>query len=101
VFPRGQTPPNRAFWSLTMYTLDGFLVPNAEHRYAIGSTHPPLVKRRDGSVVVAVQHDRPAEKDVNWLPAPQAPFRMSLRIYRPEPSVLNGAWKPPPIEPVG
>ena len=101
VFPRGQTPPNRAFWSLTMYTLDGFLVPNAEHRYAIGSTHPPLVKRRDGSVVVAVQHDRPAEKDVNWLPAPPAPFRMSLRIYRPKPSVLNGAWKPPPIEPVG
>ena len=101
MFPRGETPPNRAFWSLTMYTLEGFLVPNAEHRYAIGSTHPPLVKRRDGSVVVAVQHDRPAERDVNWLPAPQAPFRMSLRIYRPEPSVLNGAWKPPPIEPVG
>jgi hypothetical protein len=32
VFPPGQTPPNRAFWSLTMYTLDGFLVPNAAHR---------------------------------------------------------------------
>jgi hypothetical protein len=25
-----------------MYTLDGFLVPNAAQRYAIGSTHPPL-----------------------------------------------------------
>jgi hypothetical protein len=36
-----------------MYTLDGFLVPNAAHRYAIGSTHPPLVKARDGSVIVA------------------------------------------------
>jgi len=100
-FAKDATPPVNGFWSLTMYTLDGFLVPNAEHRYAIGSTHPPLVKRRDGSVVVAVQRDRPAEKDVNWLPTPPAPFRMSLRIYRPKPSVLNGAWKPPPIEPVG
>jgi hypothetical protein len=98
VFPPGQTPPNRAFWSLTMYTIDGFLVPNAAHRYAIGSTHPPLVARRDGSVVVAVQHDRPAAKDVNWLPAPPAGFRMSLRIYRPTAAVLSGAWKPPPID---
>jgi hypothetical protein len=101
VFPPGRTPPNRAFWSLTMYSIDGFLVPNAAHRYAIGSTHPPLVKRRDGSVVVAIQHDRPAEKDVNWLPAPPAGFRMSLRIYRPTAAVLSGAWTPPPIEPVG
>lgn len=100
VFPPGQRPPNGAFWSLTMYTLDGFLVPNAAHRYAIGSTHPPLVKRGDGSVVVAVQHDKPMEKNVNWLPAPPAGFRMSLRIYRPTPAVLSGAWKPPPIEPV-
>jgi hypothetical protein len=100
VFPRGQTPPNRAFWSLTMYTLDGFLVPNAAHRYAIGSTHPPLVKEDDGSVIVAIQHDRPAAKHVNWLPAPAGPFRMSLRIYRPTAAVLGGSWKPPPIEPV-
>jgi hypothetical protein len=65
VFPPGQTPPNRAFWSLTMYTLDGFLVPDAAQRYAIGSPHPPLVKARNGSVIVAVQHDRPTERNVN------------------------------------
>jgi inner membrane transporter RhtA len=27
---------------LTMYDSSGFLVPNRLHRYAIGSTHPPL-----------------------------------------------------------
>jgi hypothetical protein len=34
------------------------------------------------------------------LPAPAAPFRMSLRLYRPTAAVLRGSWKPPPIEPV-
>jgi hypothetical protein len=42
-----------------------------------------------------------AARNVNWLPAPAAPFRMSLRIYQPTPAVLGGSWKPPPIEPVG
>jgi len=100
VFPRGQTPPNAAFWSLTMYTLDGFLVPNAARRYAVGDTHPPLVRRADGSVVIAIQRDRPAARDVNWLPAPDGPFRLSLRIYRPTAAVLDGTWTPPPITPV-
>ena len=100
VFPAGQAPPNRAFWSLTMYTLDGYLVPNAAHRYAVGSTHPPLVKRRDGSIVVAIQRERPSESDVNWLPPPASSFRLSLRIYWPKPAALNGAWTPPPVEPV-
>ena len=97
VFPPGQTPPNRAFWSLTMYDIDGYLVPNAEHRYAIGTTHPPLVKRPDGSVVVAISNARPTEPGVNWLPAPAGLFRLSLRIYWPKPAALNGAWAPPPI----
>jgi hypothetical protein len=84
-----------------MYTLDGYLVPNAAHRYAVGSTHPPLVKRRDGSIVVAIQHDRAAERDVNWLAAPASSFRLTLRIYWPKPAALNGRWTVPPVVPVG
>jgi hypothetical protein len=99
-FPPGQAPPNRAFWSLTMYDLDGFPVPNSAHRYAIGSSHPGLVKRADGSIVVAIQHDRPTQKDVTWLPAPAGAFRLTLRVYRPTAAALSGAWKPPPVVPV-
>ena len=98
VFPPGQAPPNRAFWSLTMYDIAGYLVPNAEHRYAIGSSHPPLVKRRDGSIVVVLSHDKPKERLVNWLPAPATAFRLTLRIYRPTRRALSGAWKPGPIQ---
>ena len=35
-FPRGQLPPANAFWSLTMYGKDRYLVPNPIDRYAIG-----------------------------------------------------------------
>ena len=98
VFGRGQLPPVRGFWSITMYDSDGFLVPNAAHRYSLGPTHPPLVRRGDGSIVIAIQRARPAGKDVNWLPAPAGGFRLSMRLYWPKPVVLRGVWQPPPLE---
>jgi hypothetical protein len=100
VFRPGQAPPNRAFWSLTMYDLNGFLVANPLHRYAVGDTHPPLRREPNGSIVVLIQHSRPTQPHVNWLPSPLGPFRLNLRIYRPTQSVLDGHWQPPPVEPV-
>jgi hypothetical protein len=99
-FAPGQAPPGKAFWSLTMYDLAGYLVANPTNRYAIGDSHPPLITRPDGSVVVAIQRDDPGDATVNWLPAPAGPFRMSLRIYLPERRALSGAWRPPPVQPV-
>jgi hypothetical protein len=97
VFGPGEQPPNRAFWSLTVYDADGYLVANPQDRYAVGSSHPPLVRRADGSVVIALQRTRPTERRVNWLPVPAGPFRLNLRIYRPARSVLAGDWRPPPV----
>jgi len=102
VFRRGQLPPARAFWSLTMYDSDGYLVANPGNRYAIGSSHPPLVRGADGSVVVVVQHDRPTERGVNWLPAPASGgFRLNLRLYEPKAAALSRRWVPPGVERVG
>jgi hypothetical protein len=98
VFRPGKLPPVRGFWSITMYDFDGFLVPNAAGRYSVGPTHPPLVRRGDGSIVIAIQRTRPAERDVNWLPAPAGGFRLSMRLYWPKPSVLRNVWRPPPLE---
>ncbi len=100
-FGRGQLPPARAFWSLTMYDSDGFLVANPAKRYALGSSHPPLVRRADGSVVVAIQRTRPAEAGVNWLPAPAAGLRLNLRLYLPTARALSRAWRAPGVERVG
>lgn len=100
-FRRGALPPARAFWSLTMYDLEGYLVGNAANVYAVGDSHPPLRRRSDGSIVVAIQRERPAERDVNWLPAPAGAFRLNLRLYEPTKAVLGGRWRPPGVEPVG
>ena len=97
VIGTGKQPPARYFWSLTMYDRDGFLVANSANRYSLGPSHPPLVERPDGSIVVAISHNPPTEADVNWLPAPTGGFRLNLRLYGPHKSVLNGNWQPPPV----
>jgi hypothetical protein len=102
VFPAGQLPPVRAFWSLTLYNGAGYLVPNRERRYATGPTHDGFARKPDGSVVVVVQRARPTEPDVNWLPTPRrGAFRLTLRLYVPRKGVLSGAWTPPPVDRVG
>jgi hypothetical protein len=97
VFPADDMPPARYFWSLTMYDREGFLVDNPIDRYSLGPSHPPLITRDDGSIVVAVSHDEPTEADVNWLPAPNAGFRLNMRLYGPRKPALDGRWLPPAI----
>lgn len=99
VFTSRQVPPARAFWSLTMYDSSGYLVANPANRYAIGSSHPPLFSRR-GSIVIVISRQRPAGSGINWLPAPAGGFRLNLRLYWPRASVLDGRWRPPPVEPL-
>jgi hypothetical protein len=101
VFKRGKLPPVKGFWSVTMYDSNGYLVPNAAKIYAVGPDHPGMTTRKDGSVVIVVQRSKPTEKDVNWLPSPEAGFRLNMRHYVPSKSILNGTWKPPGIEKVG
>ena len=97
-FPRGQLPPANAFWSLTLYGKDRYLVDNPIDRYAIGDRTKGLRRSKDGSLTIYVQHRRPSgAAAANWLPAPVGTFRLALRIYEPRRSVLTGRWKPPPV----
>jgi hypothetical protein len=100
-FPPGQEPPARYFWSLTLYDSDGYLVANPLNRYSLGPTHPPLLRRADGSIVIAIQGDPPTEADVNWLPSPSGGFRLNLRLYGPSRAARTGAWRPPGVVRVG
>jgi hypothetical protein len=97
-------PPARAFWSVTMYDTSydgvaGYLVENPIDRYLVNSTTPGLVTGADGSLTIHIQRDRPdsVEGAANWLPAPEGPFYVVLRIYWPESAALDGTWTPPPI----
>jgi hypothetical protein len=97
-FRRGQLPPANAFWSLTIYGADRYLVDNPIDRYAIGDRTSGLRRGRDGSLTIHVQHARPrGAAAANWLPAPAGRFRLAMRVYEPRRSVLDGRWLPPPV----
>jgi hypothetical protein len=99
-FPRGQLPPVRGFWSLTMYDDKYFFVNNPLNRYSI-SPRQNLKTNPDGSTDLYIQKDSPgADKESNWLPAPAGKFVLMLRMYWPNennPSIITGSWKPPAV----
>jgi hypothetical protein len=100
-FPAGSLPPAKAFWSLTAYGPDRFLVANAENRYSIGSHTPGLQTNPDGSLDLYLQATLPAAHTSNWLPIPTGVFTLTMRIYLPLPPVLSGGYRLPPVEPTG
>ena len=69
-FPAGSLPPAKAFWSITLYGPDRFLVANPENRYAIGDRTPGLVTNADGSLDVYLQTTAPVGHAANWIPTP-------------------------------
>jgi hypothetical protein len=96
-FAPGQLPPVRAFWSVTMYSHDGYFVHNPINRFAIGD-RDPLNKNADGSLDLYIQHDAPdGAKAANWLPSPAGDFNLSLRLYWPGDEILKGKWVPPAV----
>lgn len=105
-FAAGQLPPVNAFWSITMY--DGktqLLIKNPINRYLINSPMLTSMKKNaDGSLTVYIQKDSPgADREDNWLPAPDGSIYLVMRLYWPKetpPSLLpigSGTWQPPAI----
>jgi hypothetical protein len=100
-FTKEQLPPVNAFWSLTMYDAESYLVPNPLNRYALGD-RSPLRYDDDGSLTFFIQHESPGgDKEANWLPAPTGAIFLALRLYWPKESVADGTWNPPAVEKVG
>ena len=96
-FRKGELPPVRAFWSVTMYDAKQRVVENPIARYAIGD-RDTLAFDSDGSVTLFIQHDSPGkEHESNWLPAPTGSFNLVMRLYWPEKQILAGVWQPPPV----
>jgi hypothetical protein len=91
-------PPADAFWSLTVYGSPGPLIANSLNRYAIGDRTPGVVRDEDGALPILLQHDEPAGGPANWLPTPAGQFHLMLRLYWPQPAVLDRRWVPPPVE---
>jgi hypothetical protein len=98
-FAKGQLPPVKGFWSLTLYNDRHLFNPNPLKRYSLGTKNKTLQYNADGSLMLYAGATSPGqEKETNWLPAPTGTFSLYLRGYWGEKAILDGTWTPPTIE---
>ena len=93
---KDQIPPVDAFWSVTLYDKDTYLVDSPLNRYALGD-RSNCKFGEDGSLTIYLQNKSPGkDKESNWLPTPKdGAFKLALRMYVPKKQVADGTWKPP------
>jgi hypothetical protein len=98
-FTKADIPPiyPQGFWSLTMYDKEYFLVANSINRYSL-SSRDKFQHNPDGSMDLYIQKESPgADKQSNWLPAPDGEFILMPRLYWPKDEAVDGAWVPTPV----
>ena len=83
--------PVDGFWSISVYNAEGFFEPNDQGAYSINSI--TAARNSDGSVTVRFggvgDNSIPITEGWNYL----------VRLYRPRPEVLSGAWTFPTLVP--
>ena len=89
-------PPCEAFWSLTAYGPDLYLVENEIDRWSLGVRTEGLERDEHGTLTIVLSAVRPA-KDANWLPVPDGPYLLGMRVYEGHPAVVDCEWFPPAL----
>jgi hypothetical protein len=98
-FAKGEIPPVKGFWSMTLYNSKHLFSPNDLNRYSLGTKNKDLKLNDDGSLTLYVSRTSPGKDKVNnWLPAPEGTFSLYIRAYWGEKGILDGSWTPPKIE---
>jgi hypothetical protein len=84
-----------------MYHAEGFQIPNELDRFALGD-RDPLSYHPDGSLDIYFQRGNPGpDRESNWLPAPDGPIGITMRLYAPDEKALDGRWTPPAVRRAG
>jgi hypothetical protein len=98
-FAANALPPVHAFWSITAYGADDFLIENPGQRYALGD-RDGLTYNPDGSLDLWIQSTSPTGASAsNWLPVKEGEsFLLNARLYYPKAAALNAAWGMPGVE---
>jgi len=100
-FAKGQVPPVKGFWSLTLYNEQKFFFANPLNHFSLGTKNKNLKYAADGSLTLYVGAQSPGkEYETNWLPAPAGAFSLMLRLYWPEESALDSKWLAPEVKQV-
>ena len=98
-FKANALPPVNAFWSVTAYGVDDFLIENPIHRHALAD-RDALAYNPDGSLDLWIQSTPPqGAAKRNWLPVKNdASFLLNARLYWPKTAALQGDWGMPAVE---
>ncbi|WP_405771946.1 DUF1254 domain-containing protein [Streptomyces sp. NBC_00080] len=96
-FEPGRLPPVDAFWSVTAYDQEQYLMDNPLERYSVGDRTPQLAYGDDGSLELYIQHDEPVQGPSNWLPVGPDRFELTVRCYQPRSPLLDGRYTLPPL----
>jgi hypothetical protein len=97
-FLKGQLPPVKGFWSLTLYNKHHLFEVNDLNRYSLGTKNKTLKFNPDGSLTLYAGAKSPGkDRESNWLPAPEGDFSLYIRCYWGREAVLDGTWIPPRI----
>jgi len=85
--------PVRAFWSVIVYDADGFIADNDLGIYSYNNiTAKP---NPDGSITIHFGGD---PNQINYIPIADG-WNYAIRMYEPEPEILDGSWTFPKIIP--
>jgi len=85
--------PVKAFWSVSVYNKDGFFQKNAKGTYNINSQSG--VANADGSMTVNLGGCDDAAR-LNCIPLTDG-WNYTVRLYRPDSSVVDGRWSFPTV----
>jgi hypothetical protein len=98
-FPKGELPPVKGFWSITLYNEYHLFTPNALKRYSLGTKSKSLQYNPDGSLTLYFGAKSPSkDKETNWVPAPNGKFSLFIRAYWADKAIIDGTWMPPNVE---
>ncbi len=86
--------PVEAFWSVTVYNVDGFFTPNEQNAYSFNS----VTAKRDSDESVTVHFGGDPTAD-NYLPITDG-WNYIVRCYLPGWQMIEGNWTPPAPQPV-
>jgi hypothetical protein len=88
----GADVPVDGFWSITVYNAEGYFEPNERGAYSVNN----LTAARNDDDSVTVRFGGDGDPQRNSLPITEG-WNYLVRLYRPRPEILSGAWTFPPL----
>lgn len=88
----GTDVPVDGFWSISVYNAEGYFEPNERSAYSVNNI--TAARNDDGSVTVRFGGD--GDPGRNSLPITEG-WNYLVRLYRPRPEILTGAWTFPTL----